>query len=517
MPINTDSPRLMGHALAVCGLVSGSACADRIFPLEMGENTAATDSGVSSSTGSTASEPGGSSTAGVDETGTETTGEFEPPPERVALMLEALTTALYECPERIWQDDNAALYRERQVLLVSVEDDLSWLWNDQQPGDDPSPRVTTRQTASLSLPWRSSAFEFGVFERVRTLGISLDLSQTTEEASDFFYIDQGTQLAFHEAFHWLGSQDGWGVVEQGRRAPYPQPWVPRYLKAEIATALRSALETNAPLGAAAHWLQRMQAEHPADLEQYRSLHVLEGSAQYATIVSSVLATLGCDVTEDELVHEATANLDRGFFIHAPPAAIEPYQRGMLAGLLLRRDGVVGWEAAVESGTPPLELLLDGVVPIAQPNDATLEQAIEDQVAAENAAIGMEVEPMLEHLGSAAHLRMAVSSSWFSGSFQTTGIYSLPQLEAEPDVYVALSATVDVPSGAIVELVGETSLVGVSTPCAVPPDSVVLTMSAADVTVVDGLATSLAPSVAFAGLPVEQVQDPSGLPWLCPGP
>lgn len=493
-------------ALLACGDDGGTPAAGSSSTGDSG----ASDTVDPSTSGLTSS----SGTESLDDTGTDTTSGEEPTREEE--ILQDLTTVLYECPERVWPGDAPDNYRGRQVLLVSVEQDQAWLWNDQVADTGEPPRVSTGPASSLPLEWTASTFNFGMLNGVRTVSISLDVTAEFNDPELGFYGDYGSVLAFHEGFHFLSDQDDWNAPGGSRLSPYPEPWEPRYLRAELLAALRESLEDATPLGDAAFWHQRMEAEFPEELAQFRSLEIREGSAEYVTIISAVLAELGCDATDEALHDEAVANLDSGFLNYSYGAGGEPYDIGLVAGMLLRAAGEVGWEDLIEGGSTPLDLVLGETAPVEQPDDPELQATVQAVVDARNVATGKQIEPMLEALASDAYVRVVGSFAWVSGSFQLGGFYYLPEVEGEPEVYLNLTTVLDPPSGVLIELDAETSLIGTATPCALAAgNTVVMTIPVEDVAVADGLATSTGSTVMFDGLAVEETTDVDGLTWLCP--
>jgi hypothetical protein len=508
---------LSGFFLAV----ALAACGDDT-PSEVGESSGSTSTGEdvpedTSSSSTIGEDPTTDSSGGeVVDTSSEGSSTSTGGDEltRVEQILADLKIGMYECPDRVWPDiaDN---YRSRQVLLSSVDENTGWLWNDQMSREGEPPRVTMGPLDGLPPEW-AATFNVGTLAGVPTLGISLDATAEYNESFEGeIYRDFASVLTFHESFHFLSDQNDWNVAPGSRSTPYPEPWEPRYVRAELTRAFRTSLEDGAGLGAAAYWQSRWVAEYPAERMAIRPYDVTEGSAEYASIVSSVLAAEGCNATEDVVLAEAKLHLDEPFQGTGFSAGREPYDLGVLAGLLLREAEVDGWELAQENGTPPVETMLAGVDPEAQPDDATLQGEVQTAIDERNELVGMEIDPMLESLDSPEYYRMVVSFGWIAGSFGVGGFYYLPDEQGSPDVFLTFSALLTPPSDVQIDVAGETVLVGVSTPCALAAgNSIVLTLPVADVEVTDGLATSTASTATFTDLAVETV-DVGGLVWLCP--
>lgn len=482
-------------------------------------SSTATDTNGTDSTGdsSTATSTGGEPTTGASTTDDSTTGE---PLSRVELILAALDVAMYACPNRIWPDveDN---YRSRQVLLSSVSENRAWVWNYQAGAGEP-PVVTEGPLDTLPPEW-AAFFNINLLGGVLTLGISLDETQAVNEAivmsGGVPWPDFATSLTFHEGFHFLSDQDDWSTGSGSRTVPYPEPWEPRYLREQVHRALLGQiLDGSADYGAAAHWWNRLQVEHTAEMNTARSYDCTEGSAEYASLMMSALAELGCAAADADLLALAIAHLPDGQFLSqgAFDAGREFYDLGVLGGLLLRRDGAPGWEIAVEDGDPPVDQLLADVTAAPQPDDPDVQAEAQAVVAARNETVGMEIEPMLAAMADPMFTRVVTTMNWVEGSFGVGGFYYLVEEPGQPEVFLRFSATMAPPGDATIEIAQLTSLVGITTPCQLSGGSaVVLAIPTADIEVAGDVATATSPKLMFSGLGVVETTDMNGLPWLCP--
>jgi len=495
-------------------IVAGAALA--ACPADSGDSTAGTtdwalpDLVVDGSTDAGAPTPEDGTTSGAAD---------EQPLTRVERILAALDVAMYACPERSWPDV-ATNYRQRQVLLGSRAEDRAWLWN-HQSGGGASPAVMETQLSALSPEW-GAYFNVGVLEKVKTLGISLD---DTQEYNDSViasgatpWPDYAISLAFHEGFHFLSDQDDWNDGDGSRSAAYPEPWEPRYLRAQLKGALLAEIQQPGQgMAAAAHWQTRLVVEHAAEMKAIRSYDCTEGSAEYVSLMMSAIAELGCDAPDEALLKLASSHLNGQFLSEGYyDGGLEPYELGVLAGLLLRREGVAGWELAVENGQAPADQLLAAVAPVAQPDDPAVQKAAQAAVAVRNEAVGAEIEPMLARMKDPAYTRVAVSFAWIAGSFGVGGFYYLADDPAVPEVMLRFSAVLATPSQVSIAVNDQTVLAGVKTPCALPQGYVIaVTVPTAALTHIGGAATSSDSQVKFADLAVEPTMDMHNLPWLCP--
>ena len=442
--------------------------------------------------------------------------------ERTEQVLQDLRVGMYECPDRAWPGVEASLHAS-QVLLASEADDTAWLWNDLNSDVGEPPRVSSATLSELSPEW-TSTFNVSAINGIPTLGISLDetaeWNASIEDSGGELWVDTASALTFHEAFHFLSGQGDWGVGAGSRFYPYPEPSDPRYLRAEVIRSFRAALD-DAPgaLAAAAHWQERLGAEQAPDLAAIRSFDVTEGSAEYASIMMSAIADLGCDAPRAELVTAARDRLGEGQFLgHGYDPGGEPYDLGLVAGLWLAQQGTENWEAEVESGVPPVEIALKGVEPVPQTEDPELREAVQADVDLRNEELKPEMDSLLERMAGEDHYRVVVDFGWVAGSFGLGGFYYLAEEDGEPGVLLRLDASLEPPSQANVEVMGLTSMIGIGTPCALGPGgTVVLAIPKSDLEYEDeaGVATSTWEGATFDALPVVGTTDEAGLEWLCP--
>ncbi len=478
--------------------------------------TVGTSSGEVPTTGQGSTEAPTTGETTADTTGDETTGE---PLTRVEQILAALDVAMYQCPDRIWPDVESN-YRKRQVLLASQLENRAWLWNAQKAAGEP-PVVSEGPLDSLPPAW-ASVFNIDFLGGALTLGISLDETAASNEAvrsgGGTVWPDFATSLAFHEGFHFLSDQDDWNTGNGDRAAPYPEPWEPRYLRAQLQSALYG--EIMAPgsgLPAAAHWQARALAEHSEAMQAIRSYDCTEGSAEYASLMMSALAELGCEAGDPALLTLAASHLPDGIFINFAgfDTGREPYNLGVLAGQLLRRDAVAGWELKVEDGVPPVEQLLAGVTAVDQPDDPQVQADAQAAVAARNVKVGAEIDPLVAHMKDPAYTRMVFSYNWIAGAFQVGGFHYLAD-DPKTGILLTFSASLEPPSKVDIEITALTAFDQIATPCALTGNgAIVVAVPTADLTVVGGKADIASANLGFTGLAVEATVDGDALPWLCP--
>ena len=438
-------------------------------------------------------------------------------PARVEAIVHALDTAMHQCPDRAWPG-SGEWYRDRsQILLASETGGSAYLWNDLADGPQDEPTITVIDAGELSGEW-FSFFNVGEIGGVATVGISLD---ATAEINEYFeqagveqWHDFATTLAFHEGFHFLSEQTVWPPQGGSRAAPYPEKFEPRYLRAALIRATVESASRDEAVPEIAHWQQRFAAEHPTQRQQIRGTDIVEGSAEYTTIVMSAIAELGCEATEEALMALMLEHTGEGFGSYSADG--ESYELGVAAGLVLRNRGPQGWEGRVAGGEPPIEILVDGVAADVQPDDEELSAAIEEVIAERNAANASLIEPVLESMASADEYRLPLPSAWGAGSFSTSGFLQLVDEPGQPEAILSLSAQFASPNGGAQIEVRELTALTLTTPapCGGAGEFVV-TIRKSDVTETGGTFSASTDTLIISGLGAT-IATADGLDWLCPG-
>jgi hypothetical protein len=257
-------------------------------------------------------------------------------------------------------------------------------------------------------------YRFGELRGRPTLGFAYD------PAADPSW---SAEIVVHEAFHRY-VQEGWAIGASGvaRGIRYPEPWEPRYLRRELVRSLRSVVDgTPAALPEAAAWLSRIREEFPESDRETRAVDVVEGTAEYAGVMSAAVSAAGCAAQETALVAEAARRVRNRW--GRPDKEEESYALGVLAGLALRSRGERGWESAA-AGSPAAELLLARVPPGDPAVDLELAAETKREFQAANRAVRDKIGPLLSPVRGDAFL-VAVPSDWMQGSFGTGGFVTLP--------------------------------------------------------------------------------------------
>lgn len=305
--------------------------------------------------------------------------------EEVRTLLE---NSVYACPDRIWKGVD---WRAAKITLVS-------------PSQGTGITLQHGQVETLTKEI-SESFTSGYKIENRGVIVNVDYAQSAQEAFG---------LLVHEGFHAFG-QSGFEQSTEGRTEVYPAKYEPRLEREELTRALISHFRgEEGALERAAAWHKR----HSAHKEPMGS-DVIEGSAEYVEKVSSVIAKLGCDVSEKVLVDQVVESLaEQG---GAFDKEYEHYRIGAL-GFLLARPQMQKVLSEVEDDRLPLDILFKQVKTASDVSpDSLLDHAAEMTVAMANRQSEDVMNPVKEHVATGKTL-VFVPYKNLRGSFVHRGSF-----------------------------------------------------------------------------------------------
>ncbi len=323
---------------------------------------------------------------------------------RIEKISRQLNT-IFQCPNRVWPGLKQDSFR---VLFTQASTSESWLWI--------SSTGKTEVISATEFPISSGLpkYSFSQFRNEKTVILNLDeVSQKSRMPS--LNVDGAVSLAFHEGFHYLFQMK--------------EPWVARFISADrkndldrvlavysrrmLIQALKAEFVAGQSFGRSAFWFQKWEALGEAPETKFSD--ILEGTANYAEIIASIVADRGCKVSEEEILQIATADLDSLIGLQMDVGVmkelfreyvetgyqIEGYEIGLLSLLAMRARGVLigsdeykmgrDYIAEIQSATTntekmkvmtdlqqavaqvqtPAEILLRSEAPIADKDDPSL--------------------------------------------------------------------------------------------------------------------------------------------------
>ncbi len=311
-----------------------------------------------------------------------------------------LESSVYACPDRIWKGVD---WRAARITLVS-------------PSTGSGIILQHGKVESLSKE-ESEAFTTDYEIKNKSVTVNVDYAQSSTEAFS---------LLVHEGFHSFG-QDDFEQSTEGRTEIYPSKYEPRLEREELTRSLISHFRGEAgALQKAAAWHRR----HASHKEQLGS-DVIEGSAEYVEKVASVIAKLGCDVSEKVLVDQAVeAIAEHG---GAFDKEQEHYRVGALA-FLLARPQLQKVLSEMDDDILPLDIVLRGVkLDDTISPDTLLDHAAEMTVSIFNRKAEDVINPIKEHIAANKDLvfvpfKSLVGSFNHAGSFKTEELVYFGNLE-----------------------------------------------------------------------------------------
>lgn len=324
---------------------------------------------------------------------------------RAANKLAVMT----ECSDRVWPNYS---WQKLQVVFADPAQDNAILWNPQSEA--------SKQQKTIVLPAKNFArlapggFASGPYDGVYTF---LTFRSTSDDAYELVF------RAIHEVFHDTAQSNMPRDPYRGEQ--YPEEWKPRYYRWEMLRELRQAVLTGRSehIRAAAFWNRRLISEFKADYDGTRAIDVLEGSAEYAGRIGTALASVGCNVSEQQLVDAAKTHIGSDavdFFKEG-----ESYRLGFLAGLLLRMQQRPDWEKRAASGQRITDILFENVEPEAQPENVLVSAQFKEHFEKRNNEIRGIGESFFTASESASNYVVAIPVAYTVGSYGASGHVRFP--------------------------------------------------------------------------------------------
>ncbi len=260
---------------------------------------------------------------------------------RIDKVIRQLNTIL-QCPNRIWPGLKKDSYR---VLFVQPSTKESWFWTAV------SGKAESISESEFTASPKSPEYSFGQFRNERAVIINLErVSERSRIPS--LNVDGAVSLAFHESFHYLFQmKEPWNaqLISADRKSDLDHVSAV-YFRRMLIRALKADLFRGDGFGHSSYWFQKWEALGESPETKFSD--ILEGTANYAEIIASVIADKGCQVTEEELLHTAISSLDSAAGIPMDAAVmkqlfaqykatgyqIEGYEIGLLSLLAMRMRG-----------------------------------------------------------------------------------------------------------------------------------------------------------------------------------
>jgi hypothetical protein len=309
---------------------------------------------------------------------------------------------LLKCPERIWPGMD---WSKTQFLFASHDSKQAWLISAANPLPE---LLSASEVPDIAYV---AAFTFVNFRGLETVTIALDRYRDIESSTPF-------DLAVHEMFHHVG-QKGWASAGGGRGTLVPLDFEPRYLRAEMAKALKAAYRDSSQLRSAANWYEEWSRRYPHEVKSTTDGY--EGTARYVDAISRILRKKTCLATDAEIQAEVVSLLDGFLPFSGMELDSEGYGMGALAGFLMDQLGME-WKSGAALGRTPVTQLLEGKATNSPVVDPLLKKEFQETFGQVNQEIDQWRLPFELNLQNKNFVRIAVTSDWIRGSFSPKGFF-----------------------------------------------------------------------------------------------
>lgn len=329
---------------------------------------------------------------------------------RADVATRALADKLYlsqvTCPGVIWKGYS---WRDLDVVFVNTSGQLAYSWDTQSNQLESIPFLSLRHSEQHA----AYTFNYDSYPKLKLI-----------VRSDFGLQGWGSSYSFstHEGFHLQG-QKGWPTVSgKYRSMAYPINANPRYYRRMLFERLVDSLTDSSgrSQALAKYWYDKWKYNYPYEFES--SLERIEGTAEYAEIMSDIISLHGCnfnliDIVEDvsEMLRSLYADLSRGISL-----ATESYPIGAATSFLLKlKKPNSDWQSRIAQGENPLEILFEDMNATNDQDNLSYLQEVQLAVDKLNTILSNSVDDDLSSYRNNKDVRLYLPYSW--STLNTSGI------------------------------------------------------------------------------------------------
>ncbi len=262
--------------------------------------------------------------------------------ERVKNIAENLNT-VFSCPERVWPGLKKQDFR---ILFTQPTNKRAWFYQAVSGKVD---ILSEEEFSNLRLD--DNRYSFSTFRGDRVVIVNLErVSQNPTIA--VVPVDAAVNTAFHEGFHFLFQMKApwtahFSATERNKNVEHIEAL---YMRRMLISALKGELNTNQGFGKSAYWLKKWKLTGESNETKFND--IIEGTAFYAENVATIVASEGCQVSEENIISvlksnvgelvdkPLNANLRKEFFREYLRSGYqtESYEIGLMSLIAIRASG-----------------------------------------------------------------------------------------------------------------------------------------------------------------------------------
>ncbi len=323
--------------------------------------------------------------------------------ENAAYSSRAFHSVLLRCPERVWPGMS---WQDLQFLFSDPENKYAWLVSSASP----TPEVVRKDQTLEDIFEPGFKHGFLDFRGLRTVAVNIE--GLTEV--------QSFRLAVHQLFKEIAQSDWENPEYDDRGTLYPLLPEPRYLRRMAFESLRKAYlaisrkqNPSGHLSAAAWWNQRWRKAYPEELPMRTDS--LEGTALYAEQMAYLFAESGCHLRGKGFFEAFLKHLEPELHLYSEnQLPLEGMELGSLSSFLLTSLSP-GWHSKMNGRVMPSDLVLEGVRPVAQPEDLNLRDTYKTIVGGQQKQAYKKLSFTLKKEKNNSYVRVSIPALWQKGS------------------------------------------------------------------------------------------------------
>ncbi len=323
---------------------------------------------------------GCASSSGPAETASSTSSAAEISNSAVAMVADLVRTR-WPLSEKAWPGMD---YSKHDLIVLDTNEalEIKQAW---QINSTSARELSKDEYASITVPPSFGKQDFKgrqatVLSMPTLLATVGDLLTNKKEEGPERDAENLFRVGTHEMVHFYHQDSAVAAATADRDTAYPVDSKPRLLRRMLLRRLHQAAKDKAGrdalLGKAAYWENQWRSQYPQEADNILTYDIREGTANY---FENYLTNV--DIKAEDPTPSLTAALDDTRFESAVDS--ESYALGFVTGLLLDQQKP-GWQSDFyASGKTLVQLLLDGIDPIQDTEDADVREGTEKVVKEAN--------------------------------------------------------------------------------------------------------------------------------------
>jgi hypothetical protein len=317
---------------------------------------------------------------------------------------QALTQATLTHPDLIWPDFN---FSDVQVIMIDGAKNEALVWSGPDNGS-----LSGKSYYEIPDAFLSSKTASGYLRGIETVSTRVDLFNFGPREVLAAVLGQAFKVRMRKSLDMPERDLQWDK--------YPKDWRARYLRRQIMKALYDAyvLNDQRSIGNAVFWHNSYSSKFPIDRGLHRKTDIVYGAAEFVAVNGTTIGMIsreaGPEKVSQYIKDWLTQKWDNDLNdLKAARSMDEQESRsiGLLAGLIMDKNGFPGWKLKVSEGVPPMDILAQFIRPILSHDNAVLMDRVRAYYDARNGEVKAETNVCFAERNNENYKQLTIPLEW----------------------------------------------------------------------------------------------------------